>query len=87
MTPAEHARVKSIPVKLIEGLGLVRAHEVLGQSVIYCAFVAVGILIAKTVTGLAASLTKPQPVNREEKAANTQLKECPATLPLFALTA
>lgn len=96
MTPAEHARVKTIPEKLIEGLGSTRAHEVLGQSVIYCAFVAVGVLMAKTVTGLVSSLTKPQPVNREEKAAsarkpvpanNKQLKECPATLPLFALTA
>lgn len=96
MTPAEHARVKTIPEKLIEGLGATKAHEVLGQSVIYCAFVAVGVLLAKTVSGLVGSLTKPQPVIREEKAVparkpetviNKQATDCPATLPLFALTA
>lgn len=32
-TPTEHARLKSAPEHLIAGLGRVRAHEILGQSV------------------------------------------------------
>ncbi|WP_019025369.1 MULTISPECIES: DNA cytosine methyltransferase [unclassified Thioalkalivibrio] len=42
LTPTEHARVKAIPEKLIHGLNPTRAHEILGQSVIHCAFEAVG---------------------------------------------
>ena len=34
-TPAEHARVKSIPANLIAGLPKSVAHEILGQSVDY----------------------------------------------------
>lgn len=41
LTPAEHARVKTIPEALIEGLPSTTAHEILGQSVIYNAFRAV----------------------------------------------
>jgi DNA (cytosine-5)-methyltransferase 1 len=49
LTPVEHARVKTIPEKLIEGVSDTIAHEILGQSVCYSAFVAVGQLIGKTV--------------------------------------
>jgi len=35
LTPVEHARVKSIPEKLIEGVKATLAHEVLGQSIDY----------------------------------------------------
>jgi len=41
-TPIEHARVKTIPEYLIDGLSDTKAHEVLGQSVIHTTFVAVG---------------------------------------------
>lgn len=34
-TPVEHARVKSIPERMIEGLSKTTAHEILGQSVDY----------------------------------------------------
>lgn len=34
-TPSEHARLKSVPERLIAGLSATRAHEVLGQSVDY----------------------------------------------------
>lgn len=96
MTPAEHARVKTIPEQMIEGLSATRAHEVLGQSVVFCAFVAVGVLIAKSVSGLVAPIRNPQPVNREEKVASAKTPvqaiskhgvDTQVTLPLFALTA
>lgn len=93
MTEYEHARVKTIPVRLIEGLSATTAHEVLGQSVIYCAFVAVGELIGKTVKGLISPLTKKHAteVNQaSQEAQQVSAIEKPATqvtMPLFALTA
>lgn len=45
LTPAEHARVKGIPPALVQGLADTTAHEVLGQSVISPAFVALGSLV------------------------------------------
>lgn len=42
LTPAEHARVKTIPESLVSGLSATTAHQCLGQSVLHCAFVAVG---------------------------------------------
>lgn len=44
-TPGEHARIKTVPEFIIAGLPATTAHEVLGQSVIYCAFFAVGVAI------------------------------------------
>lgn len=96
MTELEHARVKTIPESLIEGLSATIAHEVLGQSVIFSVFVAVGELIAKTVQGLVAPLAKVFATKQEAKAAPVekpkpvpapQVNIAPATLPLFALTA
>lgn len=96
MTELEHARVKTIPESLIEGLSATTAHEVLGQSVIFSVFVAVGELIAKTVKGLVAPLAKVTATKNEVKSApavQPKLQEAPqdnsapATLPLFALTA
>lgn len=49
LTPKEHARVKTIPEHLVEGLSNTIAHEILGQSVIHSAFVATGILIGNTL--------------------------------------
>jgi DNA (cytosine-5)-methyltransferase 1 len=96
MTPVEHARVKTIPESLIEGLCATTAHEVLGQSVIFSAFEAVGDLLAKTILGLVGPLTKSQAVNRG--AGKTPVEQpvlvptkqdnfAQVTLPLFALTA
>jgi len=47
LTPREHARVKTIPEHLVDGQCPTTAHEILGQSVIHAAFVAVGALIGK----------------------------------------
>ena len=52
-TAEEHARIKTIPEHLINGLSETVAHEVLGQSVIYSAFVALGRLIGNTIGNLA----------------------------------
>lgn len=49
LTPREHAQVKGIPECLIEGLPATTAHELLGQSIIYPAFVAVGELVASAL--------------------------------------
>lgn len=45
-TPNEHARVKGIPLEVIDGLSDTIAHQVLGQSVIYPAFESVGFRVA-----------------------------------------
>ena len=49
-TPLEHSRAKTIPEYLVNGLSDTVAHEIMGQSVIYCAFQAVGKSIGKFVT-------------------------------------
>jgi DNA (cytosine-5)-methyltransferase 1 len=49
LTAGEHARVKQIPERLIDGLCETTAHEVLGQSVIYGPFMAIGALIASAL--------------------------------------
>ena len=52
-TPVEHARLKGIPVEVIDGLSSTTANEVLGQSVVYPKFVSVnthlGILLCSLV--------------------------------------
>lgn len=49
LTPTEHARVKGIPERMIEGLSDTVAHQVLGQSVIYPAFEAVAMALGKSL--------------------------------------
>lgn len=44
-TPAEHARLKTIPESVLDGLSETVAHQVAGQSVVYNWFVAIGRLI------------------------------------------
>lgn len=45
-TPCEHARLKGIPERVIDGLSTTTAHEVLGQSVIFPVFESIAIAIA-----------------------------------------
>lgn len=47
LTPVEHAMVKTVPPALIEGLGATLAHELLGQSVLHCAWQAVAQLLGQ----------------------------------------
>lgn len=49
LTPAEHARVKGIPLEVIEGESETVAHEGLGQSVIFPKFEAVGFEIGRSI--------------------------------------
>ena len=47
LTVKEHCAVKGVPFELVSGLSKTTAHEVLGQSVIYPAFVAIASQLAK----------------------------------------
>jgi DNA (cytosine-5)-methyltransferase 1 len=50
-TPGEHARIKTVPERLIAGASATVAHEILGQGVIYEAFRSVGRGIAAALLG------------------------------------
>ena len=54
-TPAEHARIKGIPGRIIEGLSATVAHEVLGQSVVFPAFRALGRALGQWMQRLATA--------------------------------
>ncbi|RRV04578.1 DNA cytosine methyltransferase [Pseudomonas sp. v388] len=47
LTIAEHARIKTIPEEMVHGVAATTAHEILGQSVIFAAFEALGSAVAK----------------------------------------
>lgn len=49
LNPAEHARCKAIPERLVDGMSATRAHEVLGQSVLMPPFRAVGSAIGRSI--------------------------------------
>lgn len=53
-TPAEHARIKGIPERLVSGLSATLAHELLGQSICYDPFRAVGRLIGSALKACGA---------------------------------
>lgn len=48
-TPTEHARAKHIPAHLVAGASTTLAHEILGQSIVHSAFVAVWRLIGRSL--------------------------------------
>lgn len=51
LTPTEHARVKGAPLRLIEGLSATVAHQILGQGVLWPAFVSVWKFVGELLTG------------------------------------
>ena len=53
LTPTEHARVKGVPVHLVDGLSDTVAHEVLGQGIVYAPFRDVGQHIGNAVNRFA----------------------------------
>lgn len=65
LTLTEHARVKSIPVELVDGLTATTGHKILGQSIVYCAFEAVALKLGQSLIALAES----QPSNAALQAA------------------
>jgi DNA (cytosine-5)-methyltransferase 1 len=54
-TPAEHARIKGIPERLVSDLSATQAHELLGQSICYEPFRAVGWLIGSALKACSAT--------------------------------
>lgn len=50
-TAYEHARIKGVPQDVIDGLSNTIAHEVLGQSVVYPVFLALGFALANHLDG------------------------------------
>jgi len=54
----EHARLKGIPARIVEGLSTTVAHEVLGQSVVYPAFRAVGRALGRWLAALSPARTE-----------------------------
>ncbi|ADC73231.1 C-5 cytosine-specific DNA methylase (plasmid) [Thioalkalivibrio sp. K90mix] len=59
LTPAEHARGKTIPESLVAGLSATRAHEILGQSVVHTAFAAVGRHLGQALRSMARQPERP----------------------------
>lgn len=58
-SPREHARVKSVPESLIDGVNKTRAHEILGQSVDWRqAYVAMGAVLAHVLGHLGPNLVR-----------------------------
>jgi len=45
--PAEHARIKGVPEKLVSGVSDTKAHEILGQSVLYNHSKGIGEMVGK----------------------------------------
>jgi DNA (cytosine-5)-methyltransferase 1 len=54
LTVAEHARVKTIPRGIVEGVSTTTAHEILGQSVIFTAFEAVATALGRLLRAASA---------------------------------
>lgn len=92
-TPAEHARIKQIPPRLVEGLSNQIAHEVLGQSIVYAPFKGVGHHIGNALNRFAgrdvieneAIQPRPSlaqlPVNREHHIANEEPRQLAPSSP------
>ncbi len=49
LTPQEHARIKQVPEKLIEGLSATLAHELLGQGIVYEPFAQTAQLLGNSI--------------------------------------
>lgn len=59
LTPAEHARVKGIPERLVDGASDTVAHEVLGQSILYGHAKGIGQALGGHLQGVAAPTSRP----------------------------
>ena len=80
LTPVEHARVKGIPTDLCESLSQTVAHEMLGQSICYEPFKAVGQLVARIIKKYAGGTV-------EACASIVKQEASPTVRPLAAATA
>lgn len=59
-TGTEHARIKGFPADLVAGLSETRAHELLGQSVLYAPLAAIGRRIGEALQAFARNSAVPQ---------------------------
>jgi DNA (cytosine-5)-methyltransferase 1 len=57
LTVSEHARIKTIPEEMVHGVSATTAHEILGQSVIFAAFEALGSAVAKKLVLLRGAMS------------------------------
>lgn len=81
LTPTEHARIKGVPEKMIEGLGITAAHEMLGQSILARPFRALGDHIGNTLVAWQHGKRAP----RRQPIAPVAVAVAPFNdLPLFA---
>jgi DNA (cytosine-5)-methyltransferase 1 len=60
LTPREHAAVKGIPARAVDGLSDTTAHEILGQSVLFPVFRGLGRLIARSLDTLGQPVGSPR---------------------------
>ena len=65
LTAAEHARVKGVPDRLIEGLSETLAHQLLGQGILYAPFEAVGHRIGECLMKVAEKRKQQEQVAEE----------------------
>lgn len=63
LTPSEHAAVKQIDTRLIEGMSATKAHEVMGQSILPAVFRAVAKTLAKALQRWFEKLQQSQPAD------------------------
>lgn len=54
LTPTEHARIKGVPERLIEGMPATRAHALLGNGIVFAPFVELGRAIARMLRSMQA---------------------------------
>lgn len=71
-TPVEHARIKGVPEHLIEDTSNTLAHEILGQSVVYEPFRAMGEHIGRSLKGEMPEVI-PACDSKADRLANDQL--------------
>lgn len=55
LTLIEHARVKTVPEELVAGLTETLGHEILGQSIVFCAFEAVAFTLGQYLSAIRES--------------------------------
>ncbi|QAY80369.1 DNA cytosine methyltransferase [Sphingosinicella sp. BN140058] len=88
LTPAEHARVKGISEKMIEGLGITAAHEMLGQSILPKPFRALarhlGDALQAWQAGVGVPKAAPRAIAIDQPAPRIKPVRELAPLPLFA---
>src|SRR3546814_20429380 len=60
ITPVEHARIKGVPEKMIEGLGITIAHQMLGQSILAKPLRHMADPLGNTIVAWQQGLTLPQ---------------------------